>query len=303
MKIENMRYIIEVSKYKSINKASKNLFMNQRQLSRLIALTEEELEVKIFERTPKGVIVTPAGREVIKKFKVILDAYDSLQSTGGHAEKSNLSGKISILSDVSIWHGLVSLGEEFMKQYPKIGFSLESMASENIIRYLHHREGIGEICRVVRDDVPDFNLAPDWSYRMLSCERLEVYGRPENPIFRQYKTISLHTLLSYPLAVYKPYNDENLSVVERIFQPIGMPNLQYEVSDFRVFWSIMKETDCLFLTIKRPSYVSLQHLIGMPVRDNVKLEYGILCNPGKKCELYNAFDEFHASYYKKLEEF
>lgn len=54
MKIENMRYIIEVSHYKSINKASKNLYVNQQQLSRIIASVEDEIGITIFERTAKG---------------------------------------------------------------------------------------------------------------------------------------------------------------------------------------------------------------------------------------------------------
>ena len=114
MKIENMRYIIEVSKYKSINKASKNLFMNQRQLSRLIALTEEELDMKIFERTSKGVVVTEEGREIIKKFEVIVEAYESLQHLNETSRERNLSGKITFFSDVSVWDGMVQMHEKFM---------------------------------------------------------------------------------------------------------------------------------------------------------------------------------------------
>lgn len=302
MKIENMRYIIEVSKYKSINKASKNLFMNQRQLSRIIAMTEEELDMQIFERTPKGVVVTDDGYEIIKKFEVIVDAYESLQHLDATSKECNLSGKIAILSDVSIWHGLVRLGEKFMQTYPKTGFSLESMSSVRILKRLQQQDGIGEICRVLHDGQSDLDVPLQFVYRMLSCDRLEVYGRPENPIFRKYKTISLHTLLEHPLVVYRPYGNDEDSVVDRIFEPIGKPMIRYEVSDFRVFWSIVNETDCLFLTVKRPSYLPAKRMVGIPVRDNVQLEYGIVSNVGEKRELYEAFDRFHANFYKKLQE-
>lgn len=302
MKIENMRYIIEVSKYKSINKASKSLFMNQRQLSRIIAMTEEELDMQIFERTPRGVVVTDAGREIIKKFEVIVDAYESLQHMNTEERERNLSGKIAIFSDVSVWHGLLRLGEEFMKAYPKIGFSVTSMSSAGILEQLAQRDGIGEICRVLQNDQADLAIPSHFSYRLLSCDRLEVYGRPENPIFRKYKSISLHTLLEHPLVVYRPYGSDEESVVERIFAPIGKPILRYEVSDFRVFWSVVNETDCLFLTIKRPAYVPAKRMVGIPVRDNVKLEYGIVNNVGDKRELYEAFDRFHINFYKKLED-
>lgn len=302
MKIENMRYIIEVSKYKSINKASQSLFMNQRQLSRIIAMTEEELDMQIFERTPKGIVVTDEGREIIKKFEVIVDAYESLQHMNESSKERNLSGKIAFFSDVSIWDGTIQMHEKFMLNYPKIGFSLESMSSEHILYKLQEQDGFGKICRVIREDEPDLQIASSLNYRSISRDRLEVYGRPENPAFRQYKTISLHTLLEHPLVVYRPYSSDENSVVDRIFESVGKPMIRYEVADFRVFWTIVSETDCLFLTIKRPSYLPLKHLIGIPVRDNVQLEYGTLYHASNKREIYEAFDQFHLNYYKKLQE-
>lgn len=298
MKIENMQYIIEVSKYKSINKASKNLFMNQRQLSRIIAMTEEELDMQIFERTPKGVVVTDAGREIIKKFEVIVDAYESLQHMNEEERERNLSGKIAFFSDVSVWDGMVQMHEKFMLSYPKIGFSLETMSSAHILEKLQEQDGFGKLCRVIYDDKADLQVPPTLNYRRVSRDRLEVYGRPENPVFRQFKTISLHTLLDYPLVVYRPYGSDEQSVVDRIFSSIGKPNLRYEVADFRVFWTIVNETDCLFLTAKHPSYLPLKHLMGITVRDNIQLEYGTAYHAGNKREIYEAFDHFHLNYYK-----
>lgn len=302
MKIENMRYIVEVSKYKSINKASQNLFMNQRQLSRIIAMAEEELGFQIFERTPKGVAMTLMGREAIKKFELIIDAYDSLQNMDAMTKERNLSGKLSLFSDVSIWDGMMRMSEEFMRQYPKIGFSLESMSSTRILEELTIQEGLGKICRVVRDEKSDLDIPAQLAYRMLSRDRLEVYGRPENPLFQQYKSISLHTLLDYPMVVYRPYSSDEPSVMERIFSSIGKPMIRYEVVDFRVFRSIVNQTDCVFLTIKRPSYLSARRMLGVPVRDNVQLEYGLVSNAGKKRELYEVFNRFHRNFYKNLQE-
>ena len=45
MKINDMRYVIEVSRWKSINKASKYLYINQQQLSRIIAAVEKDAQV------------------------------------------------------------------------------------------------------------------------------------------------------------------------------------------------------------------------------------------------------------------
>ncbi len=80
MKISNMRYIIEVSKWKSINKASQTLYLNQQQLSRMISAVENDLGVEIFHRSTKGVFLTEQGEQVVKKFEQIVELYDSITS-------------------------------------------------------------------------------------------------------------------------------------------------------------------------------------------------------------------------------
>lgn len=69
MKIENMCYIVEVSKCKFINKARQNLFVNQRQLDHFITLIEEELNMKSLSRYRVGVM--SEGREIVKKSELL----------------------------------------------------------------------------------------------------------------------------------------------------------------------------------------------------------------------------------------
>ena len=65
MKTDNMRYIVEVSKYKSINRAAQELFINQQQLSKIIHACETDLDTTIFKRTNKGISLTPDGEEIV----------------------------------------------------------------------------------------------------------------------------------------------------------------------------------------------------------------------------------------------
>ena len=78
MKIEHMRYVIEVSKWKSINKAASHLYINQQQLSRIIASVESKLETELFIRNTKGIFLTPQGETIVKKFEQIIDIYDHI---------------------------------------------------------------------------------------------------------------------------------------------------------------------------------------------------------------------------------
>lgn len=300
MKLDNIRDIIEVSKYKSINKASQHLFVNQQQLSRVIAAAEEEVGVSIFERTAKGVRLTPEGKRVIKKFEEIIALYDSIGTDA--ISSAGCTGKIRILSDVNIWSGYAGLYTSFLKEQPGIRFFTESMSSEKIVAHLQANEGIGQISRVIWDGEEEFAIPAGLEYRKISKGRVEVYGHHSNPFFVKYKTISLGTLLDWPLVNYKPYGSGEATLEERIFKPVGMPNIRYEVNNYRVFEEIVRETDCLFLTMKKPSYIDGKNLIGIPLRDNIFLENGIVQNPQKTNDCYRVFEQFYIDYYQKLYE-
>lgn len=301
MKIENMRYIIEVSQYKSINKASKNLYVNQQQLSRIISSVEDEIGTMIFERTAKGVFLTPAGKEVVKKFQSIIDTYDSI-GDGMAVAQDQLRGKIRILSDVNIWSGYAGLYTAFMKKHPKIRLFTENMSSYEIVNDLMNHEGIGQISRVIRGEEEEFSVARELYYRVISKQKVEVYGFHTNPYLCKYKTLSLNTLMELPLVNYKPFSSKEKTLLERVFEPIGKPNIRYEVNNYRVFSEIVKETDCLFLTMRKPSYIYAPDLIGMPLRDNIIFENGLVYNKKIGNTLYDAFENFYTDYYEKLYE-
>lgn len=79
MNIQYLKYAIEVEKNKSISKAAKNLYMGQPNLSRAIKELEDSIGIVIFERTSKGITVTPNGEEFLQYAKRILSQIDELE--------------------------------------------------------------------------------------------------------------------------------------------------------------------------------------------------------------------------------
>ena len=66
MTLQQLKYICAVSEYKSIREASKSLYISQPALSTLIQNLEEELQITIFEKSGKGISVTPDGKKLIQ---------------------------------------------------------------------------------------------------------------------------------------------------------------------------------------------------------------------------------------------
>lgn len=65
MRTEYLEYLLEVARTKSISAAAKKLFIGQTTLSAIVNSVENELNVKIFVRTHRGVALTEHGERVI----------------------------------------------------------------------------------------------------------------------------------------------------------------------------------------------------------------------------------------------
>ena len=75
-----LKYAVEVAKKGSISSAAKSLYMEQPNLSRAIKELEDTLEVKIFDRTTKGIVVTPQGEEFLHYAESILRQLDDVEN-------------------------------------------------------------------------------------------------------------------------------------------------------------------------------------------------------------------------------
>lgn len=93
MNIVHIKYAVEVAKIGSINKASENLGMAQPNISRAIKDLEAEFGITIFDRSAKGMNLTPEGREFIAYSQKILEQLNELERKykGDHPGREKLS--------------------------------------------------------------------------------------------------------------------------------------------------------------------------------------------------------------------
>lgn len=76
----HMKYAVEVAKVGSISKASEALLVAQPNISRGIRELESNLGISIFERSSKGVSLTPEGEDFIRYAQKILTQIDDLEN-------------------------------------------------------------------------------------------------------------------------------------------------------------------------------------------------------------------------------
>ncbi|MEG8178850.1 LysR family transcriptional regulator [Nocardia terpenica] len=80
MDLRSLRYFLAVAQERHIGRAANRLHMTQPPLSRAIRDLEHELGVLLFERTPRGVTLTPAGTVMYDEATAVLEHADRLRN-------------------------------------------------------------------------------------------------------------------------------------------------------------------------------------------------------------------------------
>jgi DNA-binding transcriptional LysR family regulator len=86
--LETLRSFITVSEEESLARAAPLLFVSTSGLSRRIHELERQLAVELLERSTHGVILTPAGEQILVHAKKILQACGELFATARHVAVS-----------------------------------------------------------------------------------------------------------------------------------------------------------------------------------------------------------------------
>lgn len=95
MKLQQLRYILEIARSGSINEAAKNLYITQPSLSTAVKELEAEFGIEIFVRTSKGVSLSTDGVEFLGYAKQVLDQAELLEQHYAKKEPSKQLCSIS----------------------------------------------------------------------------------------------------------------------------------------------------------------------------------------------------------------
>ena len=126
VKLELYRVFHEVARMGNISAAAQNLFISQSAVSQSIKQLEEQLQVRLFSRSTKGVYLTSEGK--------------LLQSVDEKLARSRqlLTGELIIgASDTVTKTYLLSRLEAFHRDYPDIRIRILNGTSHMVLDYLH----------------------------------------------------------------------------------------------------------------------------------------------------------------------
>jgi len=131
-----LEYIVAVDTYRHFAEAAARCFITQPTLSMQIQKLEDEVGVKIFDRSKQPVLPTDAGKEIIEHARKILAERDLLRENID-SKKGIVHGELKVGIIPTIAPYLLPLCiPSFVKQYPNVKLVVNELTTELIITKL-----------------------------------------------------------------------------------------------------------------------------------------------------------------------
>ena len=184
MTLQQLRYITAVNRFRSFAKAADSCNVTQPTLSAMIVKLEEEIDIRIFERTNKLVSPTLAGMKIIRQAENILMEVDRISEIVSE-DKGNIGGKFNLSVGPTIApYILPRFIKHYREAYPSVELSIKELKADFMLEALLKGEidaGIA-ISDNVREDVLEIPLYTEkfLVYLSESCWRKLPVFKPEN---------------------------------------------------------------------------------------------------------------------------
>lgn len=243
-----LRHFLTVFELGSIGQAAEKLLLTQPALSKSIRQLEDELGVRLFDRTTVGVVPTVFGKALAMHAKTI-----EQQVRQAEAAISGLKGKakgiVSVGVGPSVAAGLMPAATVMLhKLHPEIELNVVQGLVDELIPAL--RRGELDVAVGAWPLVSD----PAFSTEVLLRDRIEVVARADHPLAGQGATLT--DLLAHPWAL-PPATQRWRQTLDELFyaQSLSPPRPIVTSNSAPYLAALMRRTDCL-------SFLPRQTMVG-----------------------------------------
>ena len=204
MELRHFRYVIAVAEELNFGRAAERLNMSQPPLSHQIRMLEEELGVKLFERTKRRVQLTEAGIRFVEAARKVLDQVDRA------AKVVSKSGKDEVghLSIGMVWERVFMIEALRLldERYPGVRVSLHRQEPQQIQRLIEQQLDVAFMVGTSQKD-------PALVYESLAWEPL-IVALPVNHHLADLDRVPLRALATERYIMFR--RDRNPGLYDEI---------------------------------------------------------------------------------------
>lgn len=156
MTLTELKYIVAVARERHFGKAADACFVSQPTLSVAVKKLEEELDVKLFERSANEITVTALGEEIVRQAQSVLEQAANIKDIAKRG-KDPLAGalKLGVIYTIAPYL-LPDLVRQVITHLPQMPLMLQENFTVKLLEMLR----TGEIdCVILAEPFPDAGLA------------------------------------------------------------------------------------------------------------------------------------------------
>jgi len=241
---QNLKAFITVAELGSFSEAADSLYLTQSAISKRIALLEQQIGKRLFDRIARQVSLTEAGTELLPRARRILQEYENaLQAINDLSGEASGTLRLAISHHLGL-HRLPPILKQFAQQYPNVTLDIEFMDSEKAYEQVLHGESEVAVITLALDSHHNINSKKIWN------DPLRFICAQDHPL-AALKNPALKDLAEYPI-ILPGLNTYTGRIIQNLFQKEGIPlkapmstNYLETIStmvEIGLGWSVLPET-------------------------------------------------------------
>lgn len=281
MTIQQCRYVLNIVNTGSFNEAAKKLFIAQSTLSLSIKSLEQELGIRIFERSGNGVYLTDEGSEFVRYASGIVQHDDFVSERYSNRDVSKrlyiATQHYDFIAD--IFGRMLSDNESDSYKY-----ALREIKTYDVIQEIENSKsdiGIIAIKDSEYDIMKRYLSKKNIAFTKVLTASPHVFFSRKHPLAGS-ETLMLSNLKDYPYVSYEQ-GERNISFFEEEIVSGFESKKHIEISDRATLMNVLLVTDCYTIgTGIMPSVLNRGDIVGIPLNSNDFYIIGYILNTARK---------------------
>lgn len=276
MRIEQLYYLSEVARNRSITLTSERIFVSQPNISESLKSLESELGVTLFRRSRQGIQLTEFGEKTVQVANQVLALIQNLKTDVQNSKITKpLTGSLIIYSVPSMNQTILPEAITLLyKKHPDVNITIIESGLKEIIYDIE--EGKGDLGLIVTTvqllKEKDYKIkTSDLYYEHLAKEKIYTLVGVNSPLSNK-KFISLNELANHNLVVH--------DVFEWVFESLKTPNILLKSTNIKLCYKIVGESKGIGfasnLILNNLDFIDRSKIKVIPLKEDINYSLGII---------------------------
>ncbi|KAA9022277.1 LysR family transcriptional regulator [Niallia endozanthoxylica] len=276
MTLQQLKYVIEVARSRSINKAAQRLFISQPSLSNALKELEEEVGIRIFSRTNKGILLTPEGSEFLGYARQVVEQAELLENRYTNAPAPQQHFSVSAQHYAFAVSAFVRLLKEYDRE--EYEFTLRETKTYEIIddvKNLRSEIGILYVNDFNRKVIQKFLKEGNLRFHELFEAKPHVFISSTNPLATK-DSVTLSDLDPYPYLSFEQGDYNSFYFSEEILSTLSRPK-NIRVTDRATLFNLLIGLNGYTISTGVISHkLNSKHIVAVPLLVDERIHVGYI---------------------------